>query len=107
MHLSWAPSDAQAVQIAREQWANGLLSPPVTWDLEQPEDFEREVGEVDDAEIRNAVLVDHDIASLASRIADLVDIGFGRVYLHHVGNVQSEFLRLAASDLIPALKEQL
>ncbi|MDQ0725383.1 TIGR03885 family FMN-dependent LLM class oxidoreductase [Microbacterium sp. W4I20] len=107
VHLSWAPSDAQAVQIAREQWANGLLSPPVTWDLEQPEDFEREVGEVDDAEIRNAVLVEHDIASLAARIADLVDIGFDRVYLHHVGNVQSEFLRLAASDLIPALKEQL
>jgi probable non-F420 flavinoid oxidoreductase len=107
VHLSWAPTDAEAFAIARDQWRNGLLSPPTTWDLEQPEDFDEAVGAVDDAGLRKAVLINHDSDSLASRIADLVDIGFDRVYLHHVGTDQSGFLRTAASDLIPALKERL
>lgn len=107
VHLSWGPSDAEALEIARDQWRNGLLSPPTTWDLEQPEDFDQAVGRVDDAALGKAVLIDHDADSLASRIADLVRIGFDRVYLHHVGTEQTEFLRTAASDLIPALKERL
>ena len=39
VHLSLAESDEAAFAIAREQWTNGLLSPPQTWDLEQPEDL--------------------------------------------------------------------
>lgn len=104
VHLSWAVSDAEALRIAREQWRQGVLTPPVTWDLEQPEDFIAAVGDVDDDALRAAVLVDHDVRSLAARIADLVRLGFDRVYLHHVGSEQSGFLA-AASELIPAVKE--
>ncbi|MBT2486023.1 MULTISPECIES: TIGR03885 family FMN-dependent LLM class oxidoreductase [unclassified Microbacterium] len=107
VHLSWADTDAAAFAIARDQWRNGLLAPPVTWDLEQPEDFENAVKGKDESELRSAVLIDHDASSLAERIAELVQIGFDRVYLHHVGTEQSEFLDVAASDLIPALKEKL
>ena len=44
---------------------------------------------------------------LAGRIADLAEIGFDRVYLHHVGTEQSYFLAAAESELIPALEERL
>ncbi|PVE95598.1 TIGR03885 family FMN-dependent LLM class oxidoreductase [Microbacterium sp. TPD7012] len=107
VHISWARTDAAAFSIARDQWRNGLLTPPVTWDLEQPEDFDDAVAGLDDHGLRKAVLIDHDPVSLASRIAELADIGFDRVYLHHVGRDQSAFLDMAASDLIPSLKEQL
>lgn len=107
VHISLAESDETAFAIAREQWINGLLSPPVTWDLEQPEDFEAAMSGLDDQELRNAVLIDHDAVSLAARIAELVEIGFDRVYLHHVGTEQSRFLDASASELIPALKERL
>ena len=107
VHLSLAESDEAAFAIARDQWRNGLLSPPATWDIEQPEDFERAVAGLDEQELRNAVLIDHDAASLAGRIADLVDIGFDRVYLHHVGTDQTRFLDVSASELIPRLKERL
>ncbi|WP_091227228.1 TIGR03885 family FMN-dependent LLM class oxidoreductase [Microbacterium sp. 3J1] len=107
VHLSVAESDEAAFAIARDQWMNGLLAPPVTWDLEQPEDFEAAVAGLDPQRLRKAVLIDHDPASLAERIAELVEIGFDRVYLHHVGAEQSRFLDTAASDLIPALKERL
>ncbi|MDF2558652.1 MAG: class F420-dependent oxidoreductase [Microbacterium sp.] len=106
VHVSLAESDEAAFAIAREEWKNGLLSPPVTWDLEQPEDFEAAVAGLDEQELRKSVLVDHDPSSLAGRIADLAEIGFDRVYLHHVGTDQSRFLDVAASDLIPELKER-
>lgn len=107
VHLSLAESDEAAFAIAREQWRNGLLAPPVTWDLEQPEDFEAALVGLDEDELRTAVLVDHDAVAVAGRIADLIEIGFDRVYLHHVGTEQSRYLDAAASDLIPALKERL
>ncbi|WP_223627242.1 TIGR03885 family FMN-dependent LLM class oxidoreductase [Microbacterium sp. EST19A] len=106
VHLSLAKTDDEAFAIAREQWKNGLLSPPVTWDLEQPEDFDAAVAGLDEQDLRRSVLVDDDASSLADRIADLVQIGFERVYLHHVGTDQSLFLDAAASELIPALKER-
>ncbi len=107
VHLSLAETDAEAFAIAREQWTNGLLSPSETWDLEQPEDFEAAVAGLDKNDLRKAVLVEHDATALAGRIADLVEIGFDRVYLHHVGTEQSYFLAAAESELIPALKERL
>jgi len=107
VHVSLAETDAAAFAIARDQWTNGLLTPPTTWDLEQPEDFEAAVTGLDPENLRQSVLIDHDASSLADRIADLVGIGFDRVYVHHVGTEQSYFLDACASDLIPALKERL
>jgi coenzyme F420-dependent glucose-6-phosphate dehydrogenase len=106
VHLSLAETDDAAFAIAREEWKNGLLSPPVTWDLEQPEDFEAAVAGLDPEGLRKAVLIDHDPSSLAGRIADLAALGFDRVYLHHVGTDQSRFLEVSASELIPELKER-
>lgn len=107
VHVSLAETDEAAFAIARDQWTNGLLSPPTTWDLEQPEDFEAAVAELDKEGLRKSVLIDHDVSALAGRIADLVEIGFDRVYVHHVGTEQSRFLDASASELIPALKERL
>lgn len=105
IHISWAESDAAALAIARDQWRNGVVSPPRTWDIEQPEDFDAEVGEPDDDALRSAVLVAHDARDLARRVADLAAIGFDRVYLHHVGQDQSAFLAAAESDILPLLRE--
>lgn len=107
VHLSWADTDDAAFAIARDQWRNGLLAPPLTWDLEQPEEFDHAASVMDEGDLRKAVLIDHDASSLAPRISELAGIGFERVYLHHVGCEQSGFLEAAASDIIPALKEQL
>jgi coenzyme F420-dependent glucose-6-phosphate dehydrogenase len=107
VHVSVAPDDEEAFAIARDHWKNGLLAPPVTWDLEQPEEFDAAVSGLDEEGLRKTVLIDGDVTSLAGRIAELVKIGFDRVYLHHVGIDQSRFLDVSASELIPALKERL
>lgn len=103
--MSFAETDEEAYALAADQWSNGLVSPPQAWDLEQPEDFEAAVGEVDEAELRDAVLVDHDPVSLAQRIAELAGLGFDRVYVHHVGREQSYFLDAAGDSILPALRQ--
>lgn len=107
VHLSLAETDAAALALAEDQWRNGLIGPPRAWDFDQPEDFDAAVGDPDEAQLRQAVLVDADAASLAERIAELVRIGFDRVYLHHVGKDQDAYLARAESELLPALRSAL
>ncbi|MDY0908747.1 TIGR03885 family FMN-dependent LLM class oxidoreductase [Microbacterium sp. CFBP9034] len=107
VHLSLAETDTEALALAKDQWPNGLIGPPRAWDFDQPEDFDAAVADPDEGELRKAVLVDTDAAALAERIAELVRIGFDRVYLHHVGKNQDEFLDRAESDLLPALRRTL
>lgn len=104
VHVSLAETDAAAMALARDQWRNGLIGPPRAWDLEQPEDFDRLTADPDEAQLREAVLVDDDPARLAARIAERVKLGFDRVFLHHVGKDQRPFLDAAAETLLPALR---
>jgi coenzyme F420-dependent glucose-6-phosphate dehydrogenase len=107
VHVSFAPTDAEAYALAHDQWRNGLVSPPLAWDLEQPEDFDARTENPDEDELREAVLVAHDPLDLARRIADLVRLGFDRVYIHHVGRDQRGYLAAAGDSILPALREAL
>lgn len=107
VHVSLAETDAAALALAKDQWPNGLIGPPRAWDFEQPEDFDAATADPDEDELRKAVLVDADAGSLAQRVAELVAIGFDRVYLHHVGKDQETFLTRAGEELLPALRRSL
>lgn len=107
VHLSLAETDAAALALAEDQWPNGLIGPPRAWDFDQPEDFDAAVRDPDETELRKAVLVDADASALAQRIAQLVGIGFDRVYLHHVGKDQETYLARAGEELLPALRRAL
>lgn len=105
MHASLAPTDAEAYVIARDQWRHALVPAGLLWDLEQPEEFDAAVPEIDERALREALLIDDDPRALAERVAELVRIGFDRVYLHHVGKDQSYFLDAAQAELLPRLRE--
>ncbi|MCR2784541.1 MULTISPECIES: TIGR03885 family FMN-dependent LLM class oxidoreductase [unclassified Microbacterium] len=107
VHVSWAPTDAEALSIARDQWSHAMLSPPTIWDLEQPEDFDAAAGDPSDQQMRDALLVSSDLDELAGRIAEHARLGFDRIYLHHVGQDQAPFLAAARDRLLPRLKELL
>jgi coenzyme F420-dependent glucose-6-phosphate dehydrogenase len=110
VHVSYAETDAAAYGLARHEWTNGVVSPPTSWDLQQPEEFDAIVSQLSESEIerrlREAVLIDTDAVSLADRVAELVRIGFDRVHLHHVGEDQSGFLEAAASAILPRLRQE-
>src|SRR3712207_8217390 len=38
VHLSYARTDEEALEIAYDQWRTNIFSPPIPWDLETVED---------------------------------------------------------------------
>ena len=103
VHVSWAPTDAEALAIAKDQWSHAVLSPPTIWDLEQPEDFDAAAGEPSDQQLRDALLISSDLDELAQRIADHARLGFDRIYLHNVGRNQREWIEVFGGTVVPAL----
>lgn len=103
VHLSWAPTQDEAWAIARDQWRTNTFAAPANVDLTASQ--LEIVGEhVPDSAVGRAVLVDSDLGRLAARIREMVEIGFDRVYLHHVGQHQQPFIEAAAERLLPELR---
>lgn len=103
LHLSWAPDEAEAMAIARDQWATGTIGAPESWDLATAEELERAAAGATDDEIRQAVTVSSDLSVHEARIAEILDVGFDRVYLHHVGKEQAAFIDAFGERVLPAL----
>ncbi len=126
VHVSFAPTDDEALHLARQQWAGNAIGPPVAWDLDTPEAFDQIADKVNDDVLRASVLVEHDPQRLADRVVALAELGFDAVYLHQVATdvVASDekhpdasdaatrpsssleaFVDMAAEHVVPALKE--
>ncbi|NLI19598.1 MAG: TIGR03557 family F420-dependent LLM class oxidoreductase [Actinomycetales bacterium] len=102
VHLSWAPTDEEALANALDQWPNGGMKFPKAdirspFDLAQmarlvrPEDFEGRLVISSDPDVHRAAL---------QRYADL---GFDAIYLHNVGRNQREWIEVFGRDVLPAL----
>ena len=53
-HVSWAPTDEEALLIAHDQWRTNLFGPPVCWDLEMVEHFDEAARHVRPEDLRAA-----------------------------------------------------
>lgn len=103
IHLSWAPTEQEARAIAMDQWRSNVFGVPACWDLTRAslDEVSREGVTLD--QVQRAVLVSSDLGLLTQRIHDLADLGFGTVYLHHVGTDQSAFLDAFGATVLPQL----
>lgn len=102
LHLSWAPDEREAAAIALDQWAFGTIGPPEAWEIATPEEFDRRTADVDERAIRDAVTVSSDLSVHEARIAEIIEIGYDRVYLHHVGQQQSAFIDAFGAHVLPS-----
>lgn len=102
VHLSWAPTDEEAMQNALRDWP--IPSLRAIHDLRSPFDveaFARSVG-ADDLAARMVVGADPDVHRAA--IQNYLDLGFDRVYLHNAGRDQAAFLEVFGRDVLPRLR---
>ena len=101
-HLSWAPTDEEALANAMDQWPNGGMKFPKA-DIRSPFDFEQMAKLVrpEDFEGRMVISSDPDVHRAA--IQRFVDLGFDRVYLHNVGRNQAEWIEVFGRDVLPKL----
>src|ERR687894_384012 len=73
IHLSWAPTEEEALQIAHDQWRTNVFGPPLCWDLETVEQFDLAAEHVRPEDVRGSVLVSADLARHAAWLAELAE----------------------------------
>jgi probable non-F420 flavinoid oxidoreductase len=104
VHLSWAPTEHEALEIAHDQWRTLVFGPPLSWDLETVEQFDQAATHVRPEDVRDVVLVSADLQQHAAWLAELAALGFDELYLHHVGRHQEAFIDAFGEHVLPQLR---
>jgi coenzyme F420-dependent glucose-6-phosphate dehydrogenase len=102
--MSWAPSEAEALEHAFEQRRFQALGGEANWDLRLPEDFEHATRFVRPEDMRECVMVSADPSRHAAWLNEFVTLGFDELLLHQVGRNQFEFLKTFGAKVLPQLK---
>ena len=103
IHISWAPTDQEAIDQAVLEWPNGGMAFPKQ-DIKNPEDFAAMAKLVRPEHFTNRVLMTSDLRAHTAHIQHYVDMGFDEVHLHNVGRNQAEFIEVFGKEVLPALK---
>ena len=103
VHLSWAPSEEEALRVAHDQWRSNVFPPPTCWDLEMVEDFDRLARDVTTDQVREVVLVSADLARHTAWLQELAALGFDEINLHHVGEDLTAFIEAFGEHVVPEL----
>ncbi|GAB1819963.1 TIGR03885 family FMN-dependent LLM class oxidoreductase [Herbidospora sp. RD11066] len=103
VHLSWAPTDDEALAIAHDQWRSNVVGPPGSWDFDTPEMFDSVARFVTPDEVAKSVHVSADAARHADWLRGYAEAGFDEVYLHHVGREQTRFIETFGAKVLPEL----
>lgn len=103
VHVSWAPTDEEALHVAHDQWRSNVIGPPVAWDTETVEAFDL-IGEtVSPDQVRDSVLVSADLDRHAQWLQDYADMGWEELYVHFVGQRQAPFIEAFGASVLPQL----
>ncbi len=103
VHISWAPTEDEALALAHDQWRTNIFPPPLPWDLATVEQFDIAGTYVRLEDMDGPVLISSDLGQHAAWIAELAALGFDAVYLHHVGQEQRRFIEAFGEHVLPQL----
>lgn len=101
LHLSWAPTLAEAEAIAFDQWRSNVFSGPLAWDTDSVAGFDAASEHVTLDSVRDVVRISADPAEHVAWIREYADLGFDDVYLHFVGQDQAPYLDAFGADVLP------
>jgi G6PDH family F420-dependent oxidoreductase len=102
LHLSWAPTDEEALANAMQEWPNGGMKFPKA-DIRSPHDFEQMAKLVRPEDFDGRMLISSDPDAHRAEIQKFLDAGVDRVYLHNVGRNQLEWTEVFGRDVLPKL----
>ncbi|GAA1061139.1 TIGR03885 family FMN-dependent LLM class oxidoreductase [Agromyces bracchium] len=104
VHLSWAPTDDEAVAVAHDQWRQSLVPPHLAWELATPEEFDQRTAEASPSDVADTLLASSDPQRHLDALLEIADLGVDRIYLHHVGQEQQGFIDTFGAHVLPALR---
>jgi 2-methylisocitrate lyase-like PEP mutase family enzyme len=90
--------------VAWDQWRTNTGSPEVVANTPTTRAFDALSEDVGIDQVRRTVLVSADLGELTERLAALRHAGADRLYLHHVGRRQDEFIDAFGEHVLPALR---
>jgi probable non-F420 flavinoid oxidoreductase len=103
--LSYAPTDAKAVDAAHDQWRHSVLPSHVLADLATPADFDRACAHATPSDVGAVVRTSSDIERHIDWLHRDLELGFARVYLHNVArDYQDQFIDACGSRLLPSFR---
>jgi coenzyme F420-dependent glucose-6-phosphate dehydrogenase len=102
IHLSWAPTDEEAMRNALTEWPNGGMRFP-KGDIRSPFELEQVARTVRPEDFEGRMLVSSDPDRHRTHIQQFIDLGFDRIYLHNAGRNQREWLDVFGRDVLPGL----
>ncbi|HWJ85084.1 MAG TPA: TIGR03557 family F420-dependent LLM class oxidoreductase [Cellulomonas sp.] len=102
VHLSWAPTDEEALANAMHQWPNGGMKFP-KGDIRTPFDFEQMAKLVRPEDFEGRMVISSDPDKHRADLQKYVDLGFDRIYLHNVGRNQREWIETFGTEVLPKL----
>lgn len=104
LHLSWAPTQAEAEEIAFDQWRSNVFGGGLLADIDKVEAFDTLAEFATKDAVADNVRISADLNQHAAWIHEYLELGFDDVYLHHVGQEQAAFLDAAGEHLLPQLR---
>jgi coenzyme F420-dependent glucose-6-phosphate dehydrogenase len=102
LHLSWAPTDEEALRNAMVEWPNGGMKFPKQ-DIKSPHDLEAMAKLVRPEDFQGRMLISADPEKHRQAIQKFIDLGFDQIYLHNVGRNQVEWIELFGREVLPKL----
>lgn len=103
LHLSWAGSAEEAERQALERWPIGAM-PFRKSDIRSPYDFKQLARNVRAEDFAGHVLISPDLDEHRDYIQAHIDMGFDRIYLHHVGEDQRAWVEAFGTRVLPGLR---
>ncbi len=103
VHLSWAPTDEEALANAMTQWPNGGMKFAKA-DIRSPHDFAAMAALVRPEDFEGRMVISSDPDVHRAHLQKYVDLGFDRIYLHNVGRNQREWIDVFAEQVLPKLR---
>jgi len=104
VHLSWAATDDEALRIAHDQWRTNVLDPVLLADLETVAAFDAAGELVRPEDVARKVLVSSDLGRHVAWLAELAELGFDEIALHHVGQDLEPFIDAFGEHVLPRLR---
>jgi coenzyme F420-dependent glucose-6-phosphate dehydrogenase len=104
VHVGWAPTEAEALAQAHDQWRTNVLVGPGLWDAPGPEHLDAAAAGVRPEDLRGPVRISADLARHREWLEADRALGFDTVYLHEVGSEQERFIDVFGEKVLTSFE---